>query len=328
MFEKEPLAAVAQALRKMRLARGWTSEELAEKAGAPVDAILAYEEKPASLSAETAVRISEAIPPQPGDREVFRDAFLIASPHAVITRMQTRLYELEAMVCLDEGRFPEALEKLDFVLILQPARDQLGRVHLLRGVVLGAMGKTERALEALRQSELSVDPAQTPRLWLRLRLEQLYLFCQMERYRDARTRLAETEKLAARVGNDRERLQVRRLAGWIASGLGRTDEALRPLQAVCAEMIAAGIPFEAGWIAFDLAGVLAARGNTAEVAELARQVEPMVGDRKLSHAARTTLKVFCFTVRRGTFTAETGRQLGEEFRQAGSRLPRPYTLPD
>ena len=61
---------------------------------------------------------------------------------------------------------------------------------------------------------------------------------------------------------------------------------------------------------------------------VARQVEPLAGEKKLSHDARTTLKVFCFTVRRGTFTAEMARQLGEEFRKAGSRLPRPYTLPD
>jgi hypothetical protein len=56
-------------------------------------------------------------------------------------------------------------------------------------------------------------------------------------------------------------------------------------------------------------------------------VEPLTREKKLSHDARTTLKVFCFTVRRGTFTVEMGRQLGAELRKAGCRLTRPYELP-
>lgn len=326
-FEQDPLAAVARILQKMRQARDWSPGELAQRAGVPVDTIHAYESDPASLSEAIGGRVFEAIPLHPDDRTIFRDTLLITDPHPLITSMQSRLYEIEAAACIDERDFAEALDKLDFILVLRPSQDRVGRIQLSRGTVLGEMGKTQRALEALQAAEDCLDRVEEPHLWLRLRMEQLYILCQTERFRDAEPRLAETQKLAARVGNDRQRLQVRRLAGWIASGLDRTEEAVHILRQVCAELIATGLVFEGGCTALDLAGLLAGQGKTAEVAEVARQVEPLREEKKLSHDARTTLKVFGFTVRRGTFTVEMSRQLSGEFRKAGSRLIRPYELP-
>lgn len=311
----------------MRLAREWSPDELALKAGVPVDTVLAYESAPASLSEATARQVFDAIPLHPQDRESFRDAFLIAPPHDVVTYLQSRLCELEAAVYIDEQNLKEAVDKLEFILLLRPSRDRTGRIQLSRATVLTEMGRQRRALEALREAERCLDAVREPHLWLRLRLEQLYLFCQMEQYGDAEILLAETQKLAAQVGRDRERLQVRRLAGWIALGLGRMEEALYILRPACAEMIAAGMAFEGGCVAFDLAHLLTARGGMAEVAELASQVQPLTEEKKLSHDARTALKVFCWAVRRGTFTREMGIQLGGEFRKAGSRLQRPYEIP-
>jgi transcriptional regulator with XRE-family HTH domain len=326
-FEKDPLAAVAQVLKKMRLAREWSPEDLAQRAGVSPETILAYESAPASLSEATALQVFESFPLHPEDRTSFQDAFLITPPHDLITHLQSCLYELEAAVCIDEQNLTEALDKLDFILLLHPSPDRTARIHLSRAAVLGELGRDRRALDALIKAETYLDPAREPHLWLRMRMEQLYILCQTGRYREAEPLLKETQKLANQAGRDRERLQVRRLAGWVANGLVRTEEALRILQPVCAEMIAAGLVFEAGCVAFDLAGLLAARGDTAELAELAQQMKPLTEHKKLSHDARTTLKVFCFAVRRGTFTVEMGIQLSGEFRKAGSRLPRPYELP-
>jgi transcriptional regulator with XRE-family HTH domain len=327
-FEQDPLAAVARILQKMRQARDWSPDDLAQRAGVPVDTIHAYEAKPANLSEHTGLQVFEAIPLHPDDRTIFRDTLLITDPHPLITRMQSRLYELEAAVCIDERDFVGALDKLDFILVLRPGPAQVGRVQLSRGTVLGEMGRIQRALEALQAAEDCLDRVHEPHLWLRLRMEQLYILCQTERFRDAEPRLAETQKLAARAGSDRQRLQVRRLAGWIASGLDRTEEAVHVLRPVCAEMIATGLVFEGGCVALELAGLLIAQGKTAEAAEVARQVEPLKEEKRLSHDARTTLKVFGFTVRRGTFTVEMSRQLSGEFRKAGTRVTRPYELPE
>ncbi|HKH47269.1 MAG TPA: hypothetical protein VKM72_21655 [Thermoanaerobaculia bacterium] len=326
-FEKDPLAAVAQALKKMRLAREWGPEELARRAGVSPETILAYESAPASLSEAVALQVFKSIPLHPADRTIFQDAFLVTPPHELITSLQSHLYELEAALSIDEQDLNEALNKLDFILLLRPSHDRVARIQLSRAALLGELGRERRALDALFQAEMYLDPVRELHLWLRLRLEKLYILCQAGRYREAEPLLAETQKLADRVGRDRERLQIRRLAGWVATGLVRTEEALHVLQPVCAEMIAAGLAFEAGCIAFDLAILWTARGNTAEVVELAQQVKPLTEHKKLSHDARTTLKVFCFAVRRGTFTVEMGSQLSGEFRNAGSRLPRPYELP-
>src|SRR5688572_21738592 len=98
-MEKDPLAAVAQTLHKMRLARDWSCEELSQRAGVPLETILGYEARPASLSEQTALQVFAAIPLLSSDRDIFRDAFLITPHHEVITQMQTRLYELEAAGC-------------------------------------------------------------------------------------------------------------------------------------------------------------------------------------------------------------------------------------
>jgi transcriptional regulator with XRE-family HTH domain len=326
-FEREPLAAVAQVLKKMRLARGWSTEELAKKAGVRPTTVLAYEAAPASLSESTALQVFEAIPLHPEDRLSFQDTFLITPPHEVVTHMQARLNEVEGAAFIDQGNLTEALDRLDFVVVLRPRRDHVGRIHLSRAAVLGELGKTERALDAIRKAEDCFSLTRDPHLWLRLRLEQLYLLCQQERFHDAEARLAETESLADRAGRPWEHLQVRRLAGWIAAGSGREDEALRILQPVCREMLAGGMAFEGLSIALDLASTLADRGSPAEVEELADQVQPWIENKKLSHDARTTLKVFCWSVRRGTFTAAMGRQLAGELRRSGSRLRRPYEIP-
>lgn len=326
-FEKDPLAAVAQVLKKMRLAREWSPDELAQRAGVSPETILAYESAPASLSQAVALQVFESIPLHPEDRISFRDAFLVTPPHDLITYLQSRLYELEAAVSIDEEDLNEALNKLDFILLLRPSHDRVARIQLSRAPLLGELGRERRALDALLQAQMYLDPVREPHLWLRMRLEELYILCQAGRYREAEPLLAETRKLADQVGRDRERLQIRRLAGWVATGLVRTEEALRILQPVCAEMIAAGLAFEAGCVAFDLATLLTARGDTAALVELAQQVKPLTEHKKLSHDARTTFKVFCFAVRRGTFTVEMGIQLSTEFRAAGNRLPRPYELP-
>jgi transcriptional regulator with XRE-family HTH domain len=326
-FEKDPLAAVSQVLKKMRLAREWSPDDLARRAGVPPEAILAYEAAPASLSAATALQVFDSIPLHPQDRSSFQDAFLITPPHELISYLQSRLYEYEAADCIDKRELTEALDKLDFVLLLRPSRERSARIQLSRGVVLGELGRDQRALDALRIAEQSLDRVREPHLWLRLRLDQLYILCQAGRYGEAEPLLAETQKLAAKVGSERQRLQVRRLAGWAALGLVRNEEALHLLQAVCPEMIVADLAYEAGCVALDVAGLLAARGDAAGLADLVQQVKPLTEHKKLSHDARTTLKVFCFAMRRGTFTVEMGHQLGAEFRKAGSRLPRPYELP-
>jgi tetratricopeptide (TPR) repeat protein len=314
----------------MRLRRGWSREELAQRSDLPLDVIVAYESDPASLSSQTALRILDGMPLGLIDENLADPPASLSPslpPQWLLAEMDARMFEIEAALRIDQGRFREALEALDRALSMSPCQERSGRLLLSKAPVLGELNREERALEALREAEHCLDPVQEPKLWLRLRLEQMYFFCQTGRYGEAEARLAETRELAARVGRDRERLQVRFLEGWIARGSGRTAQAVQTLQPVREELLAARRMFDATAVGLDLAGLLVSEGRLTEVQELARQLEPMTQAKGIPFLARATLKVFCRMAGSDGLKAERVHRLAAEFRKAGGRLTRPYEIP-
>lgn len=323
---ENPFVETARTLREMRLARGWSCEELARKAGLSPEEIQAYEADPASLAPRAALQVLKVLSRQPEDWSSGGQPPGLP-PLSVLDEIETRMLELEAARLIDQRRFEAALEQLDRGLNLHFARELTGRLLLIKAAALVELGRDERALKALQDAERRLERVKEPALRLRLRQEQMYLLCQAERYGEAEAWLAETRKLATRAGRDRERLLVRCLEGWIAAGSGRMEEALKILGPLHGELQSAGRTLEAAAIALDLAGLLTSQGNRAEVEELARQVEPLIQESSFSTAARTTLKVFCRSVHLGTLTPERSRKLAIELRKAGSHVPRPYELP-
>lgn len=322
----DPLVAVARILQRMRLSRDWSLAELSESSGVNALTILAYETDPQSLSLQTALRIFRGMPPKPGGED-FPQA-MNPAPQDVLAHRDSCLRELEAATCIDEGRILDALDKLDQALAVCREPDRVGRVQLSRAAILSELGREEEAWDALREAERCFVPrAKTPELYLRLRMDQAYLLCQAERYGEAEPMLKEILDLVKHVGRTRDDLQARRLSGWIAAGVGRSEEALKILLPVCNELLAFGRSFEAAGVGLDLAALLAALGRPDDVEEIARQLEPLFEEPKLALAGRTALKVFCWAVRRGTFNAELGRRLAVEFRRGVSYLVHPYEIP-
>ena len=322
----DSLAVIAAVFHGMRLKRGWSREELAQKSDLPLEVIVAYESDPASLSAHDALRILDAMPPEMFDEDL---PFPPSSspPPWLLNEMEARLFEVEAALRIDQARFREALELLNRALSLRPSQEKKGRLLLSKAPVLGELNREEQALEALREAERCLDRVQEPTLWLRLRLEQMYFLCQTGRYGEAEAHLAAARELADRVGRDRERLQVRFLAGWIARATGRTAQALQLLQPVREELLTTRRMFEATAVGIDLAGLLISEGRSSEVPELARQLEPMIQASAIPFLARATLKVFCRIAGSDDLKAERVHRLAAEFRKAGGRLTRPYELP-
>jgi transcriptional regulator with XRE-family HTH domain len=326
-----PLPEVAQALREIRRTNGWSCEELARRAEMPLETILEYESNPETLSAETAGRAFKALTKDSaGDDELFDDPatlFSASPPPEVVAEMEARLLELEAALRIDEARFRDALALIERALSLTRKKARTGRLFLDQAAVLGEMSRERRALEALSGAERCLDPEREPTVWLRLRLEQMYFLCHEGQHGEAAALQAETQELAARIGRDKDRLQARFLDGWIATATGQTAEALQILQGVREELLATRRTFDATAVGLDLAGLLIHQGRRTEVDDLAQQLEPLTQSAKIPAAARPTLKVFCWAVRRGNLTAEMARRLAAELRKAGGRLMRPYELP-
>jgi len=160
-----------------------------------------------------------------------------------------------------------------------------------------------------------------------LRLDQLYFLCHADRFCEADALLAETRELAADEGNATERLELSWLEGRIAAGLGKWAEALEILQRVRAEHLAAGHLFEAAGAALDAAAVLICQGQLTRVEEIAREMESLTQSKKLADVSRSTLRLFCKAVGRGSLTPETVRRFAVEFRKTDTRLTRPFPIP-
>lgn len=324
----ESLAEVAAAYKKMRQAISWTPEELAEEAGLPVEAVLAYESDPARLTSRVAMQVLEVVPLMLDDEKMLDDPEFVGGPLRWLDfEMETRRREWKASLSIDHGRFRRALEELDGALALRPRPERRARLLLSRAEVLGELSRERYALDALREAEGSLDVAEEPHLWLRLRINQMYFLCHLERYPEAEAYRLEVRELTGRVGQDRERRQLLCLEGRIAAGLGQLQEALDLLQPVREELLAAGKLFEAGCVSLDVAAVLAAQGRFAELAELARQMEDWGEEKKLSDASRSTLRLFCRMASRGNFTPEMGRRYAADFRKTDIHLTRPFEIP-
>jgi tetratricopeptide (TPR) repeat protein len=312
----------------MRLERDWSEADLEGVAGLPPHTVRDYERDPEKLTLEVGDRVLYVMHPSQ-----IRDAHLQRAhgpdpsgmPKWLLNQMEAQMVVIQAAFCIDEKRFPAALEALDRALVLDRRPEWQGRFFLSKGEVLGEMGHELRALEALERAEscLALDK---PTLWLRLRLNQLYFLCYAQQFEKAAALLEQARELAASVGKPADRLVLDWLSGRVLAGLGRLDEALSLLKRVYGKHREAGHAFEAVSAALDVVAVLTAQNDLASVKEMARELEPWTQNRTLTSASQTTLRLFCKLAGFG-LNPERAKRLAGEFRKTDTRLTRPYMIP-
>jgi tetratricopeptide (TPR) repeat protein/DNA-binding XRE family transcriptional regulator len=326
----DSLADVGRVLHEIRLRRGWSQEELAQKAGVPVAAIIAYESESPVLPSRIALRVFDALPPDPRDQSLFdapMPGFPSSPPGWLMNEMEVRMHEFTAAFAIDKRDFSQALAHLDRALSIDPCKERSGQLLFSKAAVFAELGYEEQALETLAQAQGHLDASAEPNLWLRMRLEQLHLLCQVQRFDEAAALEEETLDLAAHVGGDQERFEARYLAGRIAGGSGRALESLPLLQEVRERLSADGRTREAAAVSLDLAALFIELQDPAALTALARDLEALSRRKKLASSVRSRIKLFCWWVRGDRPDAERTRTLAREIRRAVGRLRRPYQLP-
>jgi len=304
-------------MKDRRVKRGWSEAELARKAGLPEQTIREYEVDPSKLTEEVCCRVNHAL--------TRRRASWRPSTHSELWADRSLV---EAALNIDQARFRAALKVLEEGFIPDLGPEHMGRLLLTKAAVLGELGWEARALEALQQAERCLGLCEKePAVWLRLRLDQLYFLCHADRFCEADALLAETRELAADEGNATERLELSWLEGRISAGLGKWAEALEALEHVRAEHLAAGHLFEAASATLDATAILVSQGKLSRVEEIAREMEPLAQSKELRDVSRSTLRLFCKMVGRGSLKPDTARRLAVEFRRTDTRLTRPYPIP-
>jgi transcriptional regulator with XRE-family HTH domain len=227
-----------------------------------------------------------------------------------------RLLDLEAMLRLDQRRFPEALELFERALAMGAVGQARARRLLAKAKALEEMGECEEAIGVLRQAAPLLDADSEPRLRLILLFNLALNLCRLGRAAEAEGALGELQLLTRGLGNGLDLVRLRWLEGKVAAGLGRLPEAVAALHEVRVRFTEQGIGHDAALVTLELAELLAAAGRTAEVKALSRQTVPVFHGLGLHAEARRALQIFREAAESERLSAELAGALIAYFLQA------------
>jgi transcriptional regulator with XRE-family HTH domain len=227
-----------------------------------------------------------------------------------------RLLDLEALVRIDQRRFPEALELLERALAAGRTDETRARRLLAKSKALEEMGEYELALGALRQAAPLLDESGEARLHLVLHFNLAAYLCRLGRAEEAEGGLGELRLLTLQLGNGLDLVRLRWLEGKVAAGLGRLPEAIAAFQEVRARFTEQEIGYDAALVTLELAELLAGAGRTAEVKALSRQTLPVFHALGIHAEAQRALQVFREAAESERLSAELAGRLVAYFLRA------------
>lgn len=217
-----------------------------------------------------------------------------------------RLLELEASLCRDERRFPEALKLLDEAL---PVSRQKGRVLIKKGFTLEAMGEYERAIETLLEAEPLIDPEAEPRLAYMRRFNLAVNYTHLGEFKSAVRLVEQVREVAAARGDRHEVTRVTWLEGRIAAGLGRATEATRLLEQARQEFAERDMWYDVALADLEIAPLLLAEGRTAKVKKMAAELVEKFEEQGIHREALAAVRLFREAADREKATAELARRV-------------------
>jgi tetratricopeptide (TPR) repeat protein len=217
-----------------------------------------------------------------------------------------RLLDLEASLRRDLRQFEKALELLGAALAGAPP-ERRGRILLNRGSILEQAGQVAASLAALAEAAPLLDAAGDAHDRMGVRFNWLVDLCHLGRHAEAETRLPELHKLVRALGNKWDAVRYRWLAGRVAAGLGRCEEARRAFQRVGREFAARRNAYDAALVALELAVLELEEGRFAAVKELAEEIVWVLASQRLHREALAALRLFVRAVQAGSASAGLAR---------------------
>jgi tetratricopeptide (TPR) repeat protein len=221
-----------------------------------------------------------------------------------------RLLDLEASLRREQRRFPEALELLDRARAAcgdQPLA--AARILLKKANVFDVMEDSQASLAALAEATPFVEASGDPHLLFSLHFNMADDVLHLERYEEAAGLLRQARDLAVEQANALDLTRVSWLTARLAAGQGRVEEALAGFEQVRRDFLGHELPYEAALASLDLAVLWLQAGRTAEVRELAVEMEAVFKAKKIHREALAALTLFCEAAKRETATVELARQV-------------------
>jgi tetratricopeptide (TPR) repeat protein len=237
---------------------------------------------------------------------------------------QARILDFKASLAADRGRFEEATELLDMVIdiyreIREPHR--MGRALLSKGVVLGHQGDPRAAADLIRASLPLLDQDLEPRLLLWASHNLAWFTDEVGLHQEALAQVESFAPLYDRFPDASAHARRLWLAGRIAAGLDRREEAEAALREVQRGFAAEGAAYEAAVVTMDLAALLLQQGRHREVADLAGETFPILVAQDVQHYALAALVAFTHAVETECATPKLARDLAN-FLLRASHNPR------
>jgi tetratricopeptide (TPR) repeat protein len=184
--------------------------------------------------------------------------------------LEIRLLELEASVCADSRRFPDACMRLAKVHShhLQQGNNHLaGRALLKSGLYTGYAGHSEKALQLLADSLKLIDEEQYPTLVYAARHNQILFLIDLGHFREAEKQLFLLRSLRRHAGGKANELRFLFLEGRIDAGLGRHERAEKLFRAIREGALELNLAYDSALASLDLAAVLLAQRKAGEATE-------------------------------------------------------------
>ncbi len=231
---------------------------------------------------------------------------------------KARILLQEASLHGDQRRFAEATKLLDRVLRLahRVGDESLVATALVKqGIVFGTSGRTEEAIECLREGLQGIDAKSDPRLAVAARHNLIVYLIEVGQLPEAVALLAATRPLYEELGDRMNLIRLKWLEGKIAQNCGRLSEAEALFRSVGDSLADLGLGYDTALLALDLAGVYARQGRTEEMRTLAAQMLPCFQSHEVHREALAALIVFQKAAKMDRVTLGLVHELSDYLRQ-------------
>jgi tetratricopeptide (TPR) repeat protein len=219
-----------------------------------------------------------------------------------------RLLDLEASLCIDQRRLPEALRLLGEAAEQTHSERALGCILIKNAYVLELLGDYQGAVTHLERAAALIDEHEVRLGWV-LRFNLMVNLCHLGRAAEAAPLLTDLRSLALRIGKDLDQIRLRWLAGRIDAGVGKAEKAIEVLSSVRADFSARGIRYDEALVGLELAGLYLETGRTGDVKRLVRLMATVFQDEGVHAEAKKALGLFRRAVELETVTLELVRRL-------------------
>lgn len=222
-----------------------------------------------------------------------------------------RLPELEASLRREQGRFADAL-----ALLKQAEAGTRRPVHvaLKEATTREAMGDYSESIAILRKVAPLMEEHPEARLRIIHKFNLAVTLTLVGRYREAERLVPVVKRLAE--GNALTLIRTKWLEGRVAAGLGRTDKALKALDAACQSFAERNLHYDMALCLLEMAVLYLQRGELHEVKRLTADLVPVFKAKRIHREALAALRLFAIAAKREAATADFTRGVLDYFFRA------------